>query len=150
MDQLLIVVISTALPLLEGFDALALGAFSALGLRTSLFDFFWLLAMAAVPYRADALAERYTLRTRYARIIAAGGGAGSSADRADGGVLAEDEEGGRREGRETDHEGASHFTVFLWVCVPVQTTGTTGTAALTISAVNSSAPKNESARFWTL
>jgi hypothetical protein len=36
----LIVTIPTAAGLLDGFEALGLGAFSALGLRTSLLDFF--------------------------------------------------------------------------------------------------------------
>ncbi len=43
--QLLFVTIATGLSLVVGFDALPLGGFSALGLRTSRFDFFWLLAI---------------------------------------------------------------------------------------------------------
>jgi hypothetical protein len=38
--QLLIVTIATGFCLVLGFDALGFGAFSALGLRTSRFDFF--------------------------------------------------------------------------------------------------------------
>lgn len=38
-------------PLVEGADAFCFGGFSAFGLRTSLFDFFWLLAMVTSPAR---------------------------------------------------------------------------------------------------
>lgn len=44
-SQVFSVVISTGLPLSDGFDALGFGSFVALGLRISRFDFFWLLAI---------------------------------------------------------------------------------------------------------
>lgn len=49
----------TGAGLLEGFDAFALGGFSALGLRASLFDFFWPLAMT-IPSAAEGRGHSYT------------------------------------------------------------------------------------------
>jgi len=45
---------SATTPFTEGFEAFGFFGFSALGLRVSLFVFFWLLAMALVPLGEDA------------------------------------------------------------------------------------------------
>jgi hypothetical protein len=55
----------TGAGLLEGFEAFALGGFSALGLRASLFDFFWPLAMTRSFGGGRPLLALYPRRRRY-------------------------------------------------------------------------------------
>ncbi|MEO7690429.1 MAG: hypothetical protein ABIS51_14190, partial [Sphingomonas sp.] len=66
------------------------------GLRTSLFDFFWLLAMAAI---LQGVVPDRTLHFSPAPrpLKSRAPGRGGSADSADHGILTEDQKRGRRE-----------------------------------------------------
>ena len=100
-------VISTALPLLDGFEAFCFGAFSALGLRTSFFVFFGLLARAAF-LRVWCPLALYTFPPRRA-LLNRGRQAGvGSADSADHGILAEDQKRGRRKRGDANGNAAGH------------------------------------------
>jgi hypothetical protein len=61
----------TAPGFVDGLDALALGGFSALGLRTSRFDFFWLLAMVSPFLKFGAGQSNASNGGRYRRIFGA-------------------------------------------------------------------------------